>query len=268
MRRLLEFLMQHGHVVLFVAVLAEQLGAPLPAVPVLLAMGALVGMGHFSFAAAMAVTVAAAMTSDVVWYELGRRRGHSVLRLLCRIALEPDSCVSDTSYWFHRLGRLALVIAKFVPGLSTVAPPMAGITKMPPASFLYSDLAGSALWAGVFLGAGYLFQAQLELAAGNALRMGSWLGVVLAVALAAWIGFKYGQRRRFLKSIRVARVTPEEVMERIRDGEDLVIVDLRSFSEIEQEGRKLPGAIWINRRELAERHHLIPRDCGVILYCT
>ncbi len=268
MRELLQFLLLHGHVVLFVSVLVEQLGAPVPAVPVLLAMGALAGAGQFSFATALAVTVVAAMISDVIWYELGRRSGNPVLRTLCRISLEPDSCVSETRYWFGRLGRFALVVAKFIPGLSMVAPPMAGVTKMPRATFLYTDLAGSALWGLVFLGAGYLFRAQLERAAGTALQMGGWLGILLVGGLAAWIGFKYWQRRRFINSIRVARVTPEEVMERIRAGEDLTIVDLRSFPEIERGGQKLPGAIWINCQELARRHHLIPRDRGVILYCT
>ena len=123
----MEFLLRHGYPLLFALVLAEQLGAPIPSTPVLLAMGALIGTGKYSWAGALSLSVVASMAADSAWYGLGRKQGTLRSKWLCRISLEPDSCVSSTRYWFKRLGGWALVIAKFVPGLSTVAPPMAGL---------------------------------------------------------------------------------------------------------------------------------------------
>src|ERR1044071_8364470 len=144
----LEFLLKHGYWVLGSWVLAEQLGLPVPAIPVLLAMGALIGNAGYSFSIATAVVLVAALAADIAWYALGRSKGYSVLRLLCRISIEPDSCVSSTRNWFKRLGGWALVVAKFVPGLSTVATPMAGLSRMPFWKFLSADAAGTLLWGG------------------------------------------------------------------------------------------------------------------------
>jgi len=250
---------------LFGMVLAEQLGAPIPAIPVLLAMGALIGTGAYSFGAAMAFALAAAIAADTVWYIVGRQKGPSVLSLLCRISLEPDSCVSRTRVVFKTLGGWALVIAKFVPGLSTVAPPMAGLSRMPWWKFLSADAAGGAVWAGAFMALGYVFREQLEDVGQFALRMGSWLVVVVTASLALWIAWKYWQRKRFMKSLRVARIRPDEVLERLAD---IVVVDLRSPAEIELDGTKIQGALWFDRKTLEERHQDIPRDRDVVLYCT
>jgi len=265
MHQTMEFLLRHGYSVLFAMVLAEQLGAPIPAMPVLLAMGALIGTGKYSWSGALSLSVAAALMADGAWYLIGRQKGSPVLKLLCRISLEPDSCVSSTRYWFRRLGGWALVIAKFVPGLSTVAPPMAGLSRMAWWRFLTLDGAGGFLWAGAFLGLGHVFRAQLEDVAAYAARLGGWLIVVLGATLAVWIGWKYSQRVRFIRSLRVARIAPEDLKLRLKD---VVILDLRTAEEFAAEGAKIPGALWFDRKELEERHLEIPRDRDVILYCT
>jgi membrane protein DedA with SNARE-associated domain len=268
MRELLEFLARHGNSVVFVFVLAEQLGVPIPAVPVLLAAGALGGLGRLDIRVALGAALAACLISDSLWYFLGRAKGQPVLRLLCRISLEPDSCVSTSRLWFRRLGIWTLIVAKFVPGLSTVAPPMAGLTFMPVWRFVWSDGVGSLLWSGSFLAAGFFFRRQLEVIADSALALGSRLGVLIALLLAGYIAFKYWQRRRFIKSLRVARVTAEEVRAMMDQGEPLAIVDLRPEEEVARDGMRIPGAIWMERSELPQRHALIPRDRDVILYCT
>jgi membrane protein DedA with SNARE-associated domain len=265
MHQSMEFLLRHGYPLLFAMVLAEQLGAPIPAMPVLLAMGALIGTGKYSWAGALSLSVAAALAADGAWYLLGRRKGSPVLKWLCRISLEPDSCVSSTRYWFKRLGGWALVIAKFVPGLSTVAPPMAGLSRMRWWKFLGADGLGGFLWAAVFLGLGHVFRAQLEDVAAYAARLGGWLIVVLGAALAVWIGGKYYQRRKFIRSLRVARIQPEDLKQRLNE---VVILDLRTAEEFASEGAKIPGALWFDRKELETRHVEIPRDRDVILYCT
>src|SRR5579871_4264838 len=183
MHGIIPFLLRHGYWVLFVNVFTEQAGLPIPAVPVLLAMGALAGLGNFSFAAALGLALCAALLSDLIWFRLGRVRGHSILNLLCRMSLEPDSCVSNTKTLFARLGARALLVAKFVPGLGATAAPLAGLTRMNPWKFFSADTAGAILWSGTYLVTGYLFRNQLELAAEQAGRLGSFLLLLIAIIL-------------------------------------------------------------------------------------
>jgi membrane protein DedA with SNARE-associated domain len=265
LQQITAFLLRYGASLLFLVVLGEQLGAPIPAAPVLLAMGALIGSGDYGFASISILAMAAALIADAAWYLIGRYKGQSVLSLLCRISLEPDSCVSNTRDWFHRLGAWALVIAKFVPGLGTVSTPMAGLTRMPWWKFLIADSAGSFLWAGTFLGLGWVFRSQLEELAAELGRFGSWALLAVAIALVLWIGFKYWKRRRFIRSLRIARLSAEVLRERM---DEFVILDLRAAGEVAWDGMKLPGAIWMDRRQLAARHNEIPRDRDIVLYCT
>ncbi len=264
----LQFLERHGYILLFGFVFVEQIGLPVPALPVLLAMGALTGTGRFSLGVALAVATSASLLSDLLWYEMGRRRGRSVLNLLCRISLEPDSCVRRTEHMFSATGASALLLAKFVPGLSTMATPLAGIVRMRLWRFILSDGLGAALWSGSFLTLGYLFRSQLERIAAPALRLGGWLVVLLAGGLAGYIGWKYIERRRFLRKLRIARITPQQLMEKLESGEAVVIVDLRHAIDLEGEGVMLPGALHMLPEELDRRHEEIPRDRDVVLYCT
>jgi membrane protein DedA with SNARE-associated domain len=268
MHGIIPFLLRHGYWVLFANVLAEQAGLPIPAIPVMLAMGALAGLGYFSLPAALALAICGALASDLMWFRLGRVRGHSILNLLCRVSLEPDSCVSNIQSVFRRFGALALLFSKFVPGLNTAAAPMAGLTRMPLLKFLAADIAGAFAWSGSALAVGYLFRNQLERAAEQVGRMGSWLLLVLVCLLAIYIGWKYYQRQRFIRELRVDRVTPEQLLKMIKSGEDVAVVDLRRSLEVEIDNVKLPGAIWIDLDELEQRQEEIPREKDVILYCS
>lgn len=268
MDEIIQFLLRHGYTVLFAFVFAEQIGLPLPAIPVLLAMGALAATGHLSYAAALTAAVGASLVSDVIWYQFGRQGGGRVLNLLCRISLEPDSCIRRTENVFARYGARALIFAKFVPGLNTAAPPLAGLFRMRWSRFLLFDAAGALVWAGAFSGVGYLFSAQLERVAAYALQLGTWLLVILAGGLAAYIGWKYTERQRFLRQLRIARITPEGLMQKFEAGEELVVVDLRHAVEFEADGEKVRGALHLAPEDLESRHGEIPRDRDIILYCT
>jgi membrane protein DedA with SNARE-associated domain len=268
MHAVIPFLLRHGYWVLVANVFAEGIGLPLPALPVLLGMGALAGLGNFSIWTSLALAVAASLASDIIWFRLGRVRGTSILNLLCRMSLEPDSCVSNTKSLFSRLGARALLIAKFVPGLGATAAPLAGLTRMNPWKFTAADTAGSLIYCATYLGAGYLFRNQLELAAEQAGRMGSFLVIVIGAALTGYICWKYYQRRRFIRGLRVARITPEDLLKMITEGDPLAVVDLRHELEVESDNFKLPGAIWMTFEEIETRHEEIPRDRDVILYCS
>jgi membrane protein DedA with SNARE-associated domain len=249
-------------------VLIEQVGIPLPTMPVFLAMGALAGLGNFSFFAAVIISLCATMIADLMWYHLGRTRGTSILNLLCRISLEPDSCVSNTKNQFQKRGAYSLLFAKFVPGLSAVAPPLAGLTRIPLRRFLVFDILGVLAWCTSYLLAGYIFKDQLEMVADTLSSYGGRVGILALLLLAAYIGWKYYQRQRFIRELRMARVTPKELMDMIVAGEDLCIVDLRNSLELEFDGTKVPGAIWIDLQDLENRHEEIPREKEVIVYCS
>jgi len=184
MNEIIRFLIQHGYTLLFVWVFAEQIGLPIPAAPILLAAGALAGQGWLNGSMAFGLAVMGSLLSDILWYLFGRLKGGSVLSLICRISLNPDSCVRRTLDVFSRHGARSLLVAKFIPGINTVAPSMAGIFHMHPLRFLLFDGLGTCFWVGVFSGLGYLFSDQLEQVAGYALKLGTLLLVVLVGSVA------------------------------------------------------------------------------------
>jgi membrane protein DedA with SNARE-associated domain len=268
MHQTLQFLIAHGYTILFVWVMAEQLGLPLPSVPLLLAAGALAGVGRLGFAFAAAVASVAALLADLLWYEIGRRRGAKVLNLLCRIALEPDSCVRRMEGTFTDYGARALVVAKFVPGLSTVAPPLAGIFKVPWPRFLAFDTLGTLVWVGAFTGIGYLFSSQLEEAAVYAAGLGATLSVIVFGLPVAYVLWKYLERRRFIRRLRIARISPEELHRKMDSGEEVLVVDLRHSLDFDADPEMIPGAIHRHAEELEKNPLEIPRDKEIVLYCT
>jgi hypothetical protein len=199
---------------------------------------------------------------------LGRIKGIKVLQLLCKISLEPDSCVRRTEGVFSKQGARSLLVAKFLPGLSTVAPPLAGIFHMRLRRFLLFDGGGSLLWAGTFLGIGYVFSGQIERIAEHALSLGGWLLVLLIGALISYISYKFIARQRFMRQLRIGRITVEELKKKIDAGEHLVIVDLRHALDFEADPETIPGAFRMDAKELEEKDNRLPHDREVILYCT
>jgi len=264
----LQFLVEHGYVVLFVSVLAQQLGVPLPSTPFIIAAGALAHSGQLSFTAVLILGCCAAMMADIVWFEIGRLRGARVLQLLCRISLEPDYCVRRTENTFAKYGAKTLIVGKLVPGISTIATPMAGVYGLARSRFLIFDGVGILLWIGTFELLGYVFSDQLEDVVAYASRFGALLFVLLAGALVAYVGWKYAQRRRFLRSLRIARITSEELRTQLDAGADLVIVDLRHMMDHEAEPRMLPGAIRLPAEDLEQRGAELPRNKPLVLYCS
>lgn len=264
----LEFVLRHGYVLLLGWVFAEQIGLPLPSVPLLLAAGALAGAGRMDFASALGVTLIGSVAADSVWYYLGRRRGMQVLQFICRVSLKPDSCVRRTEGVFSKHGARSLLVAKFVPGLNTVAPPMAGIFHMKRSRFLLFDGLGTLLWAGSFMALGFVFSDQIEIIAEYMAKLGGWLSVILIGALAAYIAWKFAARQKFIRDLRIARITPEELKKKIDAGEHLTIVDLRHSADFEADPETIPGAFRMDADDLEKTNGLLPRDREIVLYCT
>ncbi len=261
-------LLKHGYLLLFFYVLAVMVGVPIPADPFLLLMGAMVGNQQYSFFASLLIAVAAALIGDMLWYEVGRLRGRWVLGFLCKLSLEPDACVRKTEAAFAKRGAGALLFSKFVPGMGLVAVSLAGVSRIRYSVFLLADIAGCALWAGSYLLIGRIFHRQVDDVIAWLGLFGRRAGLVMAGLLVLYIGTKYFQRRRFIRKLRVNRITPSEANALIRDEQAVTIVDLRHPAEVERDGMKIAGALVLRPDELKANSWQIPPDREVILYCT
>jgi membrane protein DedA with SNARE-associated domain len=268
MNKTIDFLIQHGAAVLFAAVFVEQIGVPLPSLPWLFAAGALVGAGKMHWSVALGASALGSVLADLIWFYLGRHYGNRVLALLCRISLEPDTCVRRTQDVFSRYGMAGVVAAKFVPGLNTLAPPLAGSSGFGIARFLFLDGTGSLLYVGTFIVLGILFSRQLERVIAVFASLGGGALAVVAGLLALYLGYKYFQRHRLLRELRMARITVDELNKKLEAGEGVTILDLRSNTELALNPDLIRGALHITMDEIEHRQQEIPRDRDIILYCS
>lgn len=269
MQGLGSFALRHYALALFAATLVEQAGLPLPVLPLLLGAGALARAGQASAPVSALLYVLASALAHLGWFYAGRWRGAAVLRLLCRISIEPDSCVRRTETLFSRYGAKLLLGAPFIPGLGLVAPPLAGISGMPLRRFVPIDAAGSAFYAAVLVLAGYLFGPALGKALAVLQAAAGSVGSGLLLLLALYLAGKFIARHRLLRELRIARITPQELKERLEQGDATVfVVDLRHEVELQVDRRTLPGALRMALEELDARHAEIPRDREIALYCS
>ncbi|MGB8259642.1 MAG: VTT domain-containing protein [Terracidiphilus sp.] len=262
------FLLTYGYLLLFGWVLVEQLGLPLPAMPVLLAAGALSADGSLNFAFALAAGLAASLLADSAWFWAGRRYSHKIFKLLCKLSFEPTVCIRRTQDSFGRRRALTLVIAKFIPGLATLAPPVAGQTGMSLADFLLYDGIGSVLWIGGLLTAGRFCGRMIALSPGLLDTLDRIAGLLLVLGIAGFFVVRVIRRRRSLRKLVEARLEPLELKQRLDQGEEIFIVDLRHPLELLPDPFTLPGAQHFSPEALAARHQEIPRDREIVLFCT
>jgi membrane protein DedA with SNARE-associated domain len=261
-------LLQHGYLFLFSYLFLVQAGVPIPADPVLLIMGALIGDHVYAFWTALLIASIACMTGDYIWYELGKWKGTPILRFLCRLSIEPDSCVRKTQSAFGKRGAWVLVFAKFVPGMALMTMPLSGAIGMPRWRFLLADWAGTTLWAAAYLSTGVLLHRQVDALVSKLGLRGRQAGLIALGLFALYLALKLLQRWYFLRQLRINRVTPETARTMLDSGQPLTIIDLRHPAEIERSGSKVPGALILRAEDLRSRSGEIPREHEIILYCT
>ena len=262
------FIVQYGYLVVFLWVLTEQLGIPIPSVPMLLTAGTLTATHQLHLELVMAAALLGSLLGDSVWYVFGKRYGSAVVQLVCRLSFESSACVRKTEGYFTRKGPAALLVAKFIPGLGSVAAPIAGQIGMHYGRFLAWDAAGVLLWSGSVALGGRFF--------GDILRRNpnwlSWFGhsaVVLFVLLfAGFLVWRMLQRRAFLRSIRMARIDARELKRMMDNGQPVFVVDLRHPLDYLPDPRTLPGALSLTPDKLLEHSDQIPHDQEVVLFCT
>jgi membrane protein DedA with SNARE-associated domain/rhodanese-related sulfurtransferase len=269
----LAFFVHYAYAILFLWVLVEQLGVPIPSIPLLLTAGTLSATHRIHALIALPVVLLACLLADTSWYLLGRRYGNAVLKLLCRLSLEASTCVSKTEGYFTRRGPVTLLFAKFVPGLSTLAAPIAGQTGMPLHRFLLWDLAGSILWAEAYLLAGRFFGDIAERSAPFFHLLSRFAFGIFVLLVLAFMGYRVYKNRRFLIDLRASRIEPAELKTMLdtaaaQGNIPPFIVDLRHPLDYLPDPRILPGAVRIRPTDLAAHAEILPRDRDVILYCT
>jgi len=266
MDAILAQLEQHGSLLVGFNVLLQQLGLPIPAVPTMMVAGALAASGRINGVATFAWCVAASLVADVLWFWAGRRYGYPVLRFLCRVSLSPDTCVRETEGIFERWGFFSVTVAKFVPGFATVAPPIAGALKMPTGAFLVASLASAALWVGAAMGVGLVFARQIDVAlAWMSAHAGLAAGTVVVV-VAAYIAFKAYQRWHLARHVDAARITIDELRERMATEPRPFLVDVGSRLA-HQARAHIPGARMLDLDAIS-RADDFPTDRDIVLYCA
>lgn len=268
MNELSTIVSQYGLAVVFANVFLEQIGLPIPAIPTLVVAGAFGATGKLSLVAVFAVAMLGCLLADVTWYLAGRLYGNRVMRMLCLISITPDSCVSQTQAQFERWGVNVLLIAKFVPGISLLAPPLAGAAGIGWPTFLAYNAGGAALWVAAGMVGGMLLGPQIESLLALLASYGTLAAIVLALLVLGYIAFKFWERRRFYSMLRMARISVDELHRRIDAGETPLVVDVRSHTARSLEPRHIPGALHLPMHGFEGHIRELPRDREIILYCS
>ncbi len=259
---------QYGLAFVFANVLLEQIGLPIPAAPTLIVAGALAAEGKLSAWAIFGVAFVACSVGDALWYVAGRRYGRRVMKLLCRVSLSPDFCVRQTEVRFERWGRLTLVLSKFIPGLSTIAPPLAGAMRLGWPSFLLLNSLGVVIWAGMAIAAGMAFHARINELILRLEDLGALAVEIIGALLGGYIALKWWERRRFYKMLRIARIGVGELRSLMKGGKRPVVVDVRAPGARDLDRRFIPGALTMDIAEVGQRLDELPADRDIVFYCT
>jgi membrane protein DedA with SNARE-associated domain len=268
MDEMTSLLAQYGLVLVVANVLIHQAGVPLTAAPLLVLTGALVQQGQIAPVPLLAVAVAGSLAGDIPWYFAGRRYGYPILNALCRVAIEPDSCVKQTENIFERWGARSLLVAKFIPGFSTVAPPLAGTMRLGVGAFVAYSAGGAALWAGVAIGAGMIFHAEVDRALAWLESSGPGALAAIAVVVLAYAALKWVQRWLLIRALRAARISVKGLRELLDGGAAMVILDVRSATARKLDPRRIPGAIVVDIDDPGRNLAGVPPEREIVVYCT
>lgn len=265
--------LRHAYSVLFGWVLVEQAGLPIPSVPLMLAAGTMSAAHKVQLALIIPIILLACLIADTTWWWMGRRFGSRVLDLLCRMSLDASTCVNRAQGSIARRGGVTLLFAKFVPGVSTIAAPIAGQSGMAFHEFVVYDIVGTLAWASAWLFAGRFFGDIAERSNKLFATLAHFAAALVLLMIVGIIIYRYVQRHRFLAELRGLRLEPEQLLAMIdeaeRDGLPTpFIIDLRHPLDVLTDPEVLPGALRIGPDELKLHRDEIPTDREIVLYCT
>jgi membrane protein DedA with SNARE-associated domain len=270
MNHLLQAISQHGYVLLFLVVFAEAAGLPVPAALALIAAGAAAASHVLSGSLALVIALTAMLMGDILLFLLGRYTGWGLLAALCRVSMNPETCILRSAESFYKRGKLTLIFAKFIPGVNTMAPPLAGSMKMRTLQFLQLDFLGTSLYVLAYGTLGYVFR---DFVAGIARRFeiaSHAAAEVVLVALVVFAVYRIAQYRKYKLSDVVPRVQVEEIAKRVANGErnDVIVVDVRSHGYYDSGATRILGSIRLEPNRLKEELETLPKDKDIYVYCT
>ncbi|MES2949521.1 MAG: VTT domain-containing protein [Pseudomonadota bacterium] len=261
-----QLLQQDHNLLVFTNVLLQQLGLPVPSVPTMVLAGSQ-STGLMALAAMLLAAVLASLLADWIWYQAGRKFGYRVLALLCKMSINPSSCVSQTEARFTKWGVWSLVFGKFIPGFATVAPPVAGALGMPRSSFFMASAVGAGLWAGLALLAGYAFQAQIDSTLAWMGAHGIHLALIAAAVVATVIGWKYWKKARFERLAEMPHIELDAFLQILRSPRPPHIIDLRTQSLASETGL-IPNAHLTDYDALALSLAGVALDYPIVTICA
>ncbi|HTS38835.1 MAG TPA: VTT domain-containing protein [Candidatus Solibacter sp.] len=270
MTDMLSMMARHGYALTFFLLLAEAAGLPFPAALAMVAGGAVVASHTLSGPGLLLAAMAGLMIGDIGQFWLGRYAGWALLGFLCRLSMNPETCMLRSAESFYKRGKITLVFAKFVPGINTMAAPLAGSMKMPFGQFLRLDLTGALLYAGAYLMLGFLSRDFLAATLNNLHAAGRAMEIGVAIALAVYIVYRVGQATKHRKFKVVPRVQAQELAARLANGERdrVLIADVRSHGYYDRGAERIFGSIRIEPNNLDEEIKNLPKDKDIYLYCT
>src|SRR5215471_4121752 len=266
----LPLISRHGYLFLAVVCLAEAIGLPLPASLAILTAGAVAASGKLHFFPVFAVGGAAMLAGDILLYVIGRTTGWALLGFLCKLSASPESCIMRSAEYFYRRGRQTLLFAKFIPGINTMSPPLAGSMNMAPQQFLAFDAMGAALYVGAYAAAGFLFSDALRALTRGLRSAGFAVEIVFAIGLAVYIAYRVLLYRKYRLLDAAPRVRVEELARRLASGgkSDILIADVRSHGYYDASSERIAGSIRIEPNNLEEEIKALSREREIYLYCT
>ena len=267
MDQLITLITRHGYSLIFMIALLESLGLPVPASVALLIAGAASSWGKLSFPASVAAAVIPIVLGDSLLYYLGRSSGWALLSVLCRVSLNPETCILRSAESFYKRGKLTLLFAKFVPGVATMAPPLAGSMKMKYSQFFLFDTSGTILYCMVYASAGYIFSQFLSSMLHGLSAFGQvieWLLVLAFVGFLIYRFYLYWTHRMYRV---VPRVQAEELAERLGGG-GVIVADVRSHGYYDKDAERIRGSIRLEPNNLNEFIAGLPEGVEIYLYCT
>src|SRR2546422_722672 len=270
MHDFLSLIAHHGYAVVFAVVLAEAIGLPVPAALALLAAGAAVASGSLSAPALLLVAVVGMLVGDSLLFVLGRYMGWNLLGLLCKMSANPETCILRSAESFYKRGKITLVIAKFIPGINTMAPPLAGSMKMPPLLFLRLDLTGAALYVAAYLALGFLCRDFLKTIIRGFLTARHALTTVVLIALLAYVVYRVWLFRKYAMYRVVPRVQVQELAQKLASEQNgrILIVDVRSHGYYDAGTERIKGSIRLEPNNLSDELKTLPKNKDIYLYCT
>ncbi len=263
-------IVRHGYISLAAVVFAEAIGLPMPAALALVAAGAAAAVGVLRLPQLLLVSILATLTGDLLLFFTGRYTGWSLLGLLCRVSLNPETCILRSAESFYKRGKTTLVVAKFIPGINTMAPPLAGTMRMRFLQFLRLDLAGAVLYTGAYTGIGFLFHGFLASIVSGFRTAGRAVETMLLVALAAYAIYRIWLYRKYALYRIVPRIQVEELAEKLAGEQrgNILLVDVRSHGYYDPGASRIQGSIRIEPNNLSEEIKHLSKEKDVYLYCT